>query len=114
MCNNNFADNKDKCDWHSEHAWTCKTSWSKVRNFSLGIRFIISASAISWSWFCFSWCGIIFSSYFIDRILLTSTSEVYGDPLEHPQTENYWGNVNPIGMCFYLIPTCILGFMLFS
>ncbi|KAG5557127.1 hypothetical protein RHGRI_007408 [Rhododendron griersonianum] len=32
------------------------------------------------------------------RILLTSTSEVYGDPLEHPQTESYWGNVNPIGV----------------
>ncbi|CAL8470053.1 g9595 [Coccomyxa elongata] len=31
------------------------------------------------------------------RFLLTSTSEVYGDPLEHPQTESYWGNVNPIG-----------------
>ena len=31
------------------------------------------------------------------KILLTSTSEVYGDPLVHPQTENYWGNVNPIG-----------------
>ncbi len=30
-------------------------------------------------------------------ILLTSTSEVYGDPLEHPQKEEYWGNVNPIG-----------------
>src|SRR4051812_10127195 len=29
--------------------------------------------------------------------LLASTSEVYGDPLEHPQTEGYWGNVNPIG-----------------
>ena len=29
--------------------------------------------------------------------LLASTSEVYGDPLEHPQDENYWGNVNPIG-----------------
>ncbi len=29
--------------------------------------------------------------------LLASTSEVYGDPLVHPQTENYWGNVNPIG-----------------
>jgi len=28
---------------------------------------------------------------------LTSTSEVYGDPLQHPQTEEYWGNVNPIG-----------------
>ncbi|KAL0296846.1 UNVERIFIED_CONTAM: UDP-glucuronic acid decarboxylase 6 [Sesamum radiatum] len=32
------------------------------------------------------------------RILLTSTSEVYGDPLVHPQTEDYWGNVNPIGV----------------
>ncbi len=31
------------------------------------------------------------------RILQASTSEVYGDPLEHPQTERYWGNVNPIG-----------------
>ena len=32
------------------------------------------------------------------RMLLTSTSEVYGDPLEHPQKESYWGNVNPIGV----------------
>jgi UDP-glucuronate decarboxylase len=32
------------------------------------------------------------------RILQASTSEVYGDPLEHPQTEEYWGNVNPIGL----------------
>ena len=31
------------------------------------------------------------------RILIASTSEVYGDPLEHPQKEDYWGNVNPIG-----------------
>ncbi len=31
------------------------------------------------------------------RVLLASTSEVYGDPVVHPQTENYWGNVNPIG-----------------
>lgn len=31
------------------------------------------------------------------RILVASTSEVYGDPLVHPQTENYWGNVNPVG-----------------
>tara|TARA_B100000953_G_scaffold285929_1_gene266966 strand:+ start:509 stop:961 length:453 start_codon:yes stop_codon:yes gene_type:complete len=29
--------------------------------------------------------------------VLASTSEVYGDPLEHPQKESYWGNVNPIG-----------------
>jgi UDP-glucuronate decarboxylase len=32
------------------------------------------------------------------RILQASTSEVYGDPVEHPQTEAYWGNVNPIGI----------------
>ena len=32
------------------------------------------------------------------RFLVTSTSECYGDPLEHPQTESYWGNVNPVGL----------------
>jgi nucleoside-diphosphate-sugar epimerase len=32
------------------------------------------------------------------KFLLASTSEIYGEPLEHPQTEEYWGNVNPIGM----------------
>ena len=32
------------------------------------------------------------------RIFVASTSECYGDPLEHPQTEKYWGHVNPIGM----------------
>ena len=32
------------------------------------------------------------------RFLLASTSEVYGDPLIHPQPEDYWGNVNPIGV----------------
>ena len=31
------------------------------------------------------------------RMLIASTSEVYGDPMVHPQTEEYWGNVNPIG-----------------
>ncbi len=31
------------------------------------------------------------------RVLIASTSEIYGDPLVHPQTEDYWGNVNPIG-----------------
>jgi len=33
----------------------------------------------------------------VARFVLASTSEVYGDPLEHPQREEYWGNVNPIG-----------------
>jgi dTDP-glucose 4,6-dehydratase len=32
------------------------------------------------------------------RLMLASSSEVYGDPLVHPQTEDYWGNVNPVGM----------------
>ncbi|PIZ66821.1 NAD-dependent dehydratase [Candidatus Roizmanbacteria bacterium CG_4_9_14_0_2_um_filter_39_13] len=32
-----------------------------------------------------------------DRMVLTSTSEIYGDPLEHPQKESYWGNVNTLG-----------------
>lgn len=32
------------------------------------------------------------------RFLLASTSEIYGDPLEHPQSESYWGHVNPIGI----------------
>lgn len=32
------------------------------------------------------------------RFLLTSTSECYGDPLEHPQVETYWGHVNPVGL----------------
>jgi len=32
------------------------------------------------------------------RVLIASTSEVYGDPLVHPQREDYWGNVNPIGL----------------
>ena len=41
------------------------------------------------------------------RFLLTSTSEVYGDPLEHPQKEEYWGNVNPIGMDPQL-PKCLI------
>jgi dTDP-glucose 4,6-dehydratase len=31
------------------------------------------------------------------RFVIASTSEVYGDPLQHPQTETYWGNVNPVG-----------------
>ncbi|MCF8253998.1 MAG: SDR family oxidoreductase [Bacteroidia bacterium] len=31
------------------------------------------------------------------RVLIASTSEVYGDPMVHPQTEEYWGNVNPVG-----------------
>src|SRR5688572_14178260 len=32
------------------------------------------------------------------RFVIASTSEVYGDPLEHPQKETYWGNVNPVGL----------------
>ena len=32
------------------------------------------------------------------RFLVASTSEVYGDPEQHPQREDYWGNVNPVGV----------------
>lgn len=45
------------------------------------------------------------------RFLVTSTSEVYGDPLQHPQVETYWGNVNPIGkwhLLLFLIDTFIV------
>lgn len=43
-----------------------------------------------------------------NRILLTSTSEVYGDPLVHPQDESYWGNVNPIGMFSFVLKDGIM------
>ena len=36
-------------------------------------------------------------------ILVASTSEIYGDPLEHPQNENYYGNVNPIGQEVFMM-----------
>jgi len=42
------------------------------------------------------------------RFLLTSTSEVYGDPLQHPQKEDYWGNVNPIGSSLSLNPAPVV------
>ncbi len=32
------------------------------------------------------------------KFLLASTSEIYGDPLEHPQKESYWGHVDPVGL----------------
>jgi dTDP-glucose 4,6-dehydratase len=42
--------------------------------------------------------AILFALEKSARLVHASTSEVYGDPLEHPQTETYWGNVNPIGI----------------
>lgn len=44
------------------------------------------------------------------RFLLTSTSEVYGDPLQHPQAETYWGNVNPIGNPLPWLPMLCFSF----
>lgn len=38
------------------------------------------------------------AAQFDARLLYASTSEVYGDPIEHPQNEGYWGNVNPVGV----------------
>ena len=37
------------------------------------------------------------------KILIASTSEIYGDPEVHPQSETYWGHVNPIGIFFITI-----------
>jgi UDP-glucuronate decarboxylase len=42
------------------------------------------------------------------KFLLTSTSEVYGDPLQHPQVETYWGNVNPIGNNTFICPVKLI------
>ena len=40
---------------------------------------------------------LLFFKFKFLRLLLASTSEIYGDPEEHPQKEEYWGHVNPIG-----------------
>ncbi|PHU16982.1 UDP-glucuronic acid decarboxylase 6 [Capsicum chinense] len=45
------------------------------------------------------------------KILLTSTSEVYGDPLVHPQEESYWGNVNPIGKHLQLFEAALSDYL---
>lgn len=42
------------------------------------------------------------------KILIASTSEVYGDPDIHPQPETYWGHVNPIGILLFLYCKIIL------
>ncbi|MCE7003688.1 NAD-dependent epimerase/dehydratase family protein [Kibdelosporangium philippinense] len=44
-----------------------------------------------------TWQALEYASGCGARIVVASTSEVYGDPLEHPQRETYWGNVNPVG-----------------
>jgi dTDP-glucose 4,6-dehydratase len=44
-----------------------------------------------------TWNTLVFARQHSARYLLASTSEVYGDPEQHPQGEEYWGNVNPIG-----------------
>ena len=54
-----------------------------------------------WSYYILEW--ILNYGCYAYRILLTSTSEVYGDPLVHPQDESYWGNVNPIGNILWLL-----------
>lgn len=42
------------------------------------------------------------------RVLIASTSEVYGDPKKHPQPETYWGHVNPIGNNFKPLLICFI------
>lgn len=54
-----------------------------VRTIETAVIGTRNALEAAWYWKC--------------PIVITSTSEVYGDPLEHPQTETYWGNVNPFG-----------------
>ena len=44
-----------------------------------------------------TWVALGIAKAHAARFLLASTSEVYGDPIVHPQTEDYWGNVNPVG-----------------
>lgn len=83
-----WTDNKNKCNWYVEYAGTCQASWSQVENVILSNRYVQLFMNV-----CFTQDVAIGN-----RILLTSTSEVYGDPLVHPQNESYWGNVNPIGM----------------
>jgi len=102
-----FTDNKDKCDWYTEHAWACQASWGKVGKLSLENDNFSFYHQLVFILFLL----VSLSSYFIGRILLTSTSEVYGDPLVHPQPESYWGNVNPIGICFSLCLNLFLGLL---
>ena len=59
----------------------------------VGARFGIWQSTYYFDWHH----QLVILIILLNRILLTSTSEVYGDPLVHPQPESYWGNVNPIG-----------------
>ncbi|XVF28296.1 hypothetical protein REPUB_Repub15cG0017900 [Reevesia pubescens] len=61
------------------------------------VKTIISFLAFSFTFYNIR-CLFIFFFLVGARFLLTSTSEVYGDPLQHPQVETYWGNVNPIGV----------------
>ena len=48
---------------------------------------------VLWVYFCVSGLARRVGA----KILIASTSEVYGDPMVHPQPESYWGHVNPIG-----------------
>ncbi|KAL0446995.1 UNVERIFIED_CONTAM: UDP-glucuronic acid decarboxylase 5 [Sesamum latifolium] len=62
----------------------------------LGLKRVEQGTMMIYPYSC--WGYVNHSPSHLNRILLTSTSEVYGDPLVHPQTEDYWGNVNPIGV----------------
>lgn len=89
------TDNKDKRNRHIEHVGSRKEGWSKVKTLTCSEIIIFTRKRVLIRW-----------HFAYHRILLTSTSEVYGDPLEHPQTEEYWGNVNPIGISTdsFLVP----------
>lgn len=83
---------------------TIKTNVIGTLNM-LGLAKRVGARLEDWKCFLTSsfWLSLYSFSVILCRILLTSTSEVYGDPLVHPQPESYWGNVNPIGTSSYFL-----------
>ena len=85
----NKIDKLDKYNFNEIYHLACPASpkdYQKDPIFTLDTNYIGTKNLLELSRKCNS------------RILLTSTSEVYGDPLESPQNEKYWGNVNTIGI----------------
>lgn len=73
---------------------TIKTSTEGTLNMLGLAKRVQVASLLNFSPLC---SDFEFAFNYQARMLLTSTSEVYGDPEVHPQKESYWGHVNPIG-----------------
>ncbi|RYZ80289.1 MAG: SDR family NAD(P)-dependent oxidoreductase [Proteobacteria bacterium] len=87
--------------------WTEQTKWMFEDSPVAGVlHFACPASPVDFDRIAFeilrvdslgTWSAVDFALKHNTRLVLASTSEVYGDPLIHPQVETYWGNVNPIG-----------------